>query len=78
MKKLIYIVGIAALFFLFLYNPLWHSKASIKESFLKQVPLGSSMEEVIALLERKNYEIKYIDYDMGFIDYDFYPEKLFG
>jgi len=55
-------------------NPLRRSQEAIKRSILKQTPISSSMEEVIEVIERKEWDVRYgdIDYNRGYTDRDTY------
>ena len=50
-----------------LLNPLRRSQEYIKNDILKLTPMGTSMEDVIEIIERKRqWEIDYISYDHGY------------
>jgi hypothetical protein len=50
-------------------NPLRSSEDSIKNSLLRDVPIGTQMQDVILYIQKKKYKIDSID-DFGF------PDKL--
>jgi len=50
-----------------LLNPLRRSQEHIKNDILKITPMGTSMEDVIKIIENKRqWEIDYISYDHGY------------
>ena len=49
-------------------NPLWKSEARIATNLLHIMPVGTSMEDVISIVENhKSWTIRFISYDRGFI-----------
>jgi hypothetical protein len=55
--------------FICLLNPLRKSEEKIKESILKLTPVGTSLEDVIKIIENnKKWETRYISYEDGYLD----------
>ena len=62
---LVIILGIALTLYL---NPLRRSEEKIREKMLELTPIGTSMEDVVKVVEGNNkWEIAWISYDRGYI-----------
>jgi hypothetical protein len=47
-------------------NPLWKPVYKIRVNLLRELPIGTKLEDVIKYIESKNLEIRWINYEQGF------------
>lgn len=60
-------------------NPLFRSEEVIGERLLTQTPLGTSMDDVIQFLNlQKDWEIRNINYESGYLDRGLLRNKIIG